>query len=1689
VGLVGEFDGVTVANPALQQRYGGEIIRHARDEKHFNPSPELKRKSRKKFGIPQDKKVVLFLGTSREHKGLLETAQAIASLKRKEIAFAIVGDFPDPSLKERLQAIVGVDYAFIGNQPINTVPEVAAIGDLCVLLQDPASAAAQFQVPAKLGDALAMRIPVLATETPALADAFIAGALMPVNTDNIAQQLAKLLSDPNTVSRLQDAGHIYFSSELSIAENRRHLQRSITLHSNRPLSSATEQLARHLGGDLISVVAHIPKAKITQAAGTTANLPPLPTQKIAVVVHVYYPELWPEIADRLKAIEYPFDLYITTTPDKAPHVTPAIMADFPQARIHVQPNRGMDVQPFLSLVPVLVEEGYLAVCKLHTKKGEGEQGARWRHALLDTLVGDNATCIQLVHAFARQPKLKLVGPASLYQSARKLMLDNAPALSDLFQLIEGRPLPSADWGFFSGTMFWVRPASLRKLANDLTHIEERHEAACQKDGQLVHALERLFGLLPALQCGEVGLLHPALSSPRFALQLIPPATQVGQAWMGDLLHQYSHLAEDLKTLDESNLFDAAHYLAQTPELASHGIHLSAHYLLIGRFQGKTPHPDFDPVFYAKQHAAKLTGGLDPFLHYLREGAKAGLLLCATQEQEAKEIPNFRYRALNTALIDWVEQATKPRDFNRVSIIIPVLDKPELTKACIESLYQHTPQNRFELIIVDNGSNSTTQQLLSTLASQHTDLRLIRNEKNLNFALGSNLGFAASTGEQVIFLNNDTTVTPNWLEPLVEPLGRPEISAVQPKLLYPDGTIQSIGVVFSDRSPLGYPIYAGRKPEKSWAGRNRAFLAVSGACMAVRAKDFARIQGFDPVYLNGQEDVDLCLRLNQEHHGTCVYAAASTVIHRESCTRGRHNHTISNRRYFANRWRRQIKGDDKAHYAADGFLVKSWQVDAHENERVGVAIYRPVLEKHASLRTNARGEGSPAHHNVFDGRQTRLTRYMGRSDQRLETGWQPYSLSLPRKEKKNIWLSHLDFPYLQDECVVEFGGLILGRMQRGDAIDRGLPVRVSTSMEVFARLTNMRAVHSLSLRQGDTVHSVSSVAPELPDSCVLHAFSEVPIMMESIWYSNDRDLRISFNAQSLADVQSVVVRGYQYDPVVGGGLTLLGEHELTHGFVQLADFALINPYLPVLLTLARPDAFLVDATLLPYPSLLPGGVHEVEGFISKSRLAGDLSALARSLVTEHLRARDATQGWALGQLQIDIHEAIGAERIFSSDVKEWLWSVFSLRIKVWRMPESDATNIAYWDEVFAAPWYLQSEESFKRNAVREQQGITIVCPPDAVPTLHVLTASQTKCGLKRLCGGEYIITREHTNSRWRVILPTWTQNTERAFVLDGAIRYPIVLSGKAAYSSETAKSSTPIAIIKRDMHMRHSTQLIMPVAPEIDSSLSARNLVEGLWRIGVVITVEAINHESFQALLESLKLQCNVEICAVVMASPQSVDYSMFASLLQGYFPQRNHLVECTPGESYADRFQRASVLCKKCASNAYLLFINQPVILHDRRTLETLARLLSEAKVATASCMLIGSSEPKSPSAVGVRFSGVLPVRELTSEESEWTDFDAHELFPQATYPVASNGDALFMMKADLWRKSGGYLSIQSKDRHAALEYSALLSERGLIHLLTTRVSSELVEPLPTSASIHWVPPSQGTTSIDASARIEVLPA
>ncbi|MBV8443805.1 MAG: hypothetical protein JO312_25160, partial [Hyphomicrobiales bacterium] len=70
---------------------------------------------------------------------------------------------------------------------------------------------------------------------------------------------------------------------------------------------------------------------------------------VAVVAHIYYEDAWPDIAEVLKRVTFPFDLIVTTVPGRE-RLIETIRADFPDADIEPMKNRGRDVRPFLALL-------------------------------------------------------------------------------------------------------------------------------------------------------------------------------------------------------------------------------------------------------------------------------------------------------------------------------------------------------------------------------------------------------------------------------------------------------------------------------------------------------------------------------------------------------------------------------------------------------------------------------------------------------------------------------------------------------------------------------------------------------------------------------------------------------------------------------------------------------------------------------------------------------------------------------------------------------------------------------------------------------------------------------------------------------------------------------------------------------------------------------------------------------------------------------------------------------------------------------------------------------------------------------------------------------------------------------------------------------------------------------------------
>ncbi|HET6792928.1 MAG TPA: glycosyltransferase [Acidimicrobiales bacterium] len=208
----------------------------------------------------------------------------------------------------------------------------------------------------------------------------------------------------------------------------------------------------------------------------------------------------------------------------------------------------------------------------------------------------------------------------------------------------------------------------------------------------------------------------------------------------------------------------------------------------------------------------------------------------------------------------------------VSIVVPVWNAWEMTRACLDSL-RPTLRYQDQVIVVDNGSTDGT----ATGLRRYPWVELVTNEENLGFAVACNQGAARAMHPAVVFLNNDTVVPPRWVEPLVGPLTLPGVVATGPRSNFVSGP-QLV-------SPCPYPagsVAAMKRFARDWArdhaGQTTDVDRLVGFCLAVDTDAFRAVGGFDEGFaVGGYEDDDLCLRLRQAG-GRLVIAHASFVHH-------------------------------------------------------------------------------------------------------------------------------------------------------------------------------------------------------------------------------------------------------------------------------------------------------------------------------------------------------------------------------------------------------------------------------------------------------------------------------------------------------------------------------------------------------------------------------------------------------------------------------------------------------------------------------------------------------------------------------------------------------------------------------------------------------------------------------------------
>ncbi len=228
----------------------------------------------------------------------------------------------------------------------------------------------------------------------------------------------------------------------------------------------------------------------------------------------------------------------------------------------------------------------------------------------------------------------------------------------------------------------------------------------------------------------------------------------------------------------------------------------------------------------------------------------------------------------------------------VSVIIPNREEKDMLERCMTAIRKNTRYENYEVIIVENNSSSGEILDYYKKLRQSEEAKIVRwknsgDGPSFNFAAINNYGVQFARGEYLVFLNNDVEVGEGWLSELLPLCERDDVAAAGAKLVFPDGRIQSAGIVLGIGGIAG-SLFTGMNADFSGYMHKASLLqdlsAVTAAMMIVKKSAFLKAGGFDEDLAVAFNDVDLCLRLAQDGL-LVVYDPFAGGFHHESVSRG------------------------------------------------------------------------------------------------------------------------------------------------------------------------------------------------------------------------------------------------------------------------------------------------------------------------------------------------------------------------------------------------------------------------------------------------------------------------------------------------------------------------------------------------------------------------------------------------------------------------------------------------------------------------------------------------------------------------------------------------------------------------------------------------------------------------------------
>ncbi|EKT4458615.1 glycoside hydrolase family 99-like domain-containing protein [Pseudomonas putida] len=315
---------------------------------------------------------------------------------------------------------------------------------------------------------------------------------------------ATMLSWDNT-ARKQNASHIFHG--FSLLKYKQWLSSVCSRSANNPKYSSDEKIVfinawnewaegTHLEPDrkygfgyleTTRSVAYLYDKKSLQLAN---EQPYIKKHDVAVILHLHYPEVWPELRSHFKKLtKIGFDLYVTVTD---PKLIKLVKDDFSYARIKLVENRGRDILPFIETLRAIHGFNYSAICKIHSKRSAyRDDGDQLRNELYESLLGSTASIKKIISQFTDDPLQGLLVPEKyLIKHTPHNMTYDTEIVQSLANIMN---IDFKYSTFPAGSMFWFRQASLSRILYLGTSNFDVEEGLA--DGTNAHGIERMFCLI------------------------------------------------------------------------------------------------------------------------------------------------------------------------------------------------------------------------------------------------------------------------------------------------------------------------------------------------------------------------------------------------------------------------------------------------------------------------------------------------------------------------------------------------------------------------------------------------------------------------------------------------------------------------------------------------------------------------------------------------------------------------------------------------------------------------------------------------------------------------------------------------------------------------------------------------------------------------------------------------------------------------------------------------------------------------------------------------------------------------------------------------------------------------------------------------------------------------------------------